>query len=117
MTDTAQKIRDLRKQLSLTQAELAERLGVAQSTVARWERGSEISQENLLPLAKLAGQTVDQFLNGDVTGAVTKTSPGPSEDAKRRFMAALDKMTPDEIASELRAIEARVAGRTPADQR
>jgi putative transcriptional regulator len=36
---TGDELRDLRKRLGLTQVELAEKVGVASNTVARWERG------------------------------------------------------------------------------
>jgi len=35
---TGQQLRRIRKRLGLTQVELADRLGVASNTVARWER-------------------------------------------------------------------------------
>jgi transcriptional regulator with XRE-family HTH domain len=39
MPDPATEVRTLRLATGLTQAELAERLGVAKNTVARWEQG------------------------------------------------------------------------------
>jgi transcriptional regulator with XRE-family HTH domain len=39
MSNTANSIRLARKKLGITQAELANDLGVASNTVARWERG------------------------------------------------------------------------------
>lgn len=48
-------VRTLRKSLDLSQAELAARLGVTQSTVSRWETGElPLSKRDLLALDSLA---------------------------------------------------------------
>ncbi len=40
---TGQAIKKLRQRLGLTQSELAERLGVDQATIHRWEKGAKPS--------------------------------------------------------------------------
>jgi putative zinc finger/helix-turn-helix YgiT family protein len=68
-----------RKALSLTQGELAEKLGVAEAVVARWETGALIQSrtvDNLLRVyfalpavrAVLTGPTQDPALGTEVTG-------------------------------------------------
>ena len=49
----ASLVRKLRKELQLTQAQLAKRLGVDQSTVSRWEAGAEPEGEQRRALALL----------------------------------------------------------------
>lgn len=52
-----QELKDTRERLKLTQKDLAERLGVAANTVARWERGERSIPEFLsLALEGLEGR-------------------------------------------------------------
>lgn len=68
------KIQLLRKKLGLTQPEFADRVGVSQGTVSRWEKGAAPSHQHLLEMAKLEGVSLDEFL----LGAVGRPSePGP----------------------------------------
>ena len=63
------RLKDLRGKFRLTQAELAERLGVSQQTVARWERGgAEPSLAALRDLATLLGTSVDDLVEFEATG-------------------------------------------------
>lgn len=49
----AVEISTLRKQVGLTQKQLAERIGVPQSTIARWESGdSNITMKNMEKIAR-----------------------------------------------------------------
>ena len=99
MIDTAQKIKQLRKQLGLKQATLAERVGVTQSTVARWEQGAEIRPENLIALAELAGQSVDQFLKEELAPKEQAANgPQAESDADRRLEAIKARLTDDQKA-------------------
>lgn len=46
------KLREMRERLGLTQAQLAEALGVPQATISRWENaGHKIQQPTILRLA------------------------------------------------------------------
>lgn len=58
-------IYDKRKELGLTQAELADRLKITNKAVSKWENGDGMPDVNLLaPLASELGLTVDELLNG-----------------------------------------------------
>lgn len=61
----ADVIRGLRQSRGMTQAEFADLVHTTQSTVARWERGSEPQAEHLQRLAELGGVTVDRLLGVD----------------------------------------------------
>lgn len=63
--DVLGKLVELRKKSGLTQAEVAEELGVSRQAVSRWETG-EISPsvENLRRLSKLYGVPMDDLANG-----------------------------------------------------
>jgi len=54
-----------RKELNLTQAEIAERLGVSPQSVSNWERGESLPDVGLLPdLACMLRCSVDSILSG-----------------------------------------------------
>lgn len=74
-----QEIRRNRKVLALSQRELAERLGIAEETISRWETGALIqsrAMDNLLRIyfanasvrAVLIGSAQDPSLGADVNG-------------------------------------------------
>lgn len=56
----------LRKEKGLTQTELAEKLGVTNKAVSKWETGESFPDTaQLLPLADILGVTVDELLRGE----------------------------------------------------
>ena len=58
-------IKEYRKRKNLTQAELAERLGVYENTLRRWENGEFDPRSNdLLKLCEVLGCTESELLNG-----------------------------------------------------
>jgi len=60
-----QFIQSSRKELNLTQAEIAERLGVSPQSVSNWERGESLPDVGLLPdLACMLRCSVDSILSG-----------------------------------------------------
>ena len=63
-------IQDGRKHYAMTQAELAEKLGVSPQSVSNWERGESLPDVALLPdLAKVLHCSVDAILlGGDSVG-------------------------------------------------
>lgn len=66
MTGTlADKIKAIRLSLGLNQEDFAERLGTAQSTVVRWEKGSVPQGDKLHLISLLGNTTVERLLNLD----------------------------------------------------
>lgn len=61
----AGKIKAIRKASGLNQTEFAERLGTTQSTVTRWESGSEPSGKMLAAIADYANTTVERLIGAD----------------------------------------------------
>ncbi len=49
---TAKEVRAIRRKMGLTQQELADRVGVARNTVARWEMGAMGVRESAARLLK-----------------------------------------------------------------
>lgn len=61
----------LRKEKGMTQAELAEALGVTNKAVSKWETGEAMPETGLLlPMSRIFGVTVDELLDGKRQGAV-----------------------------------------------
>ena len=63
---TGATIKQLRENRSLTQAELAEQIGVSSKTVSKWETGKELPDISLLqPLAAALGISLIELMNGE----------------------------------------------------
>ena len=63
---TGNTIRQLREARKLTQAELAEKIGVSSKTVSKWETGKGLPDISLLqPLAQALGISVIELMNGE----------------------------------------------------
>ena len=63
---TGAAIRQLRENRGLTQAELAEKIGVSAKTVSKWETGKGLPDISLLqPLAGALGVSVIELMNGE----------------------------------------------------
>lgn len=57
------RIKEKRLALNITQEELAEKLCIKQSAVAKWENGEAMPRaDKLLKLARILGCTVDDLL-------------------------------------------------------
>ena len=63
---TSATIKMLREKRNLTQAELADRIGVSSKTVSKWETGKGLPDITLLqPLAQALGISVIELMNGE----------------------------------------------------
>ena len=64
MNDFAQRIITLRKELSMTQEQLAQQLGVSNKTISKWENGTaDPSTSNLIAAAKLFDLSAEELLH------------------------------------------------------
>ena len=62
------RIRELRKQMNMTQKELAKHMQIADSTLSYWEMGKyEPDNEALMKLSKFFKVPIDYILGGDFT--------------------------------------------------
>ena len=62
---TGGAIKALREQRNLTQAELADKIGVSSKTVSKWETAKGLPDITLLqPLAAALGVSVIELMNG-----------------------------------------------------
>ena len=63
---TGATVRQLREKRNLTQAELADRIGVSSKTVSKWETAKGLPDITLLqPLAQALGISVIELMNGE----------------------------------------------------
>ena len=63
---TGTTVKQLREAKHITQAELAERIGVSSKTVSKWETGKGLPDISLLqPLAQALGISVIELMNGE----------------------------------------------------
>jgi len=69
------RIKELRIEKGLTQAQLAQTIGVAQNTLSNWENGNrQPDKDNLLKMADLFGVSVDYLLGRDAGPAAPPKS-------------------------------------------
>jgi transcriptional regulator with XRE-family HTH domain len=77
----SEKLVILRKRAEMTQAELADRLGVSKKTVLRWERGEGMPDiQKIVQLAKIFSVSTDSLL----IDSVSPESDGKHEQNKQR---------------------------------
>lgn len=73
----------LRKERGMTQLELAERMGVTDKAVSKWERDLSFPDAASLPkLAETLGVTVDELMLGGPANPGAAPAPAPSEAAR-----------------------------------
>lgn len=66
-TKTGQFIAECRKEKKLTQAQLAEKLGITDRAVSKWETGKSMPDSSImLELCEILGITVNELLSGEV---------------------------------------------------
>lgn len=59
----AERLKTLRKQVKLTQAQIAEKLDISQQAYASWERGvKKPTQENLVKIAQVLNVSIDYLV-------------------------------------------------------
>lgn len=81
----AEKLLKKRRQLGLSQEELAEKLGVSRQAVSRWENGTAMPDAaKLLALSDLTGVPTDALLRDEADiDAAAPVSPPPFEPKRR----------------------------------
>ncbi len=79
MNELGNKIAKKRKDLGLTQIELAEKLSVTRQTVSRWEAGSVMPDiDKISDIADLLGVSCDYLLRDDAVDEGSATNRGIS---------------------------------------
>lgn len=90
-----EKIFRHRRQLGLSQEELAERLGVTRQAVSKWELGSSVPElETVVALARLFGVTADYLLSSEEAALPETNIPAqqPKQDWLDRLPGIIGKL-------------------------
>lgn len=69
-----ERLRNRRKELNLTQAQLAEIVGVDRSMISKIESGGRCSINVGLRIARALGTTLDELFGTDETSATSETA-------------------------------------------
>lgn len=97
----SERLKELRKQAHLTQVQIAEKLGIGQSSYADWERGKKKpTQENLVKIAQVFNVSIDYLIGNfsekntnkeleDIEILFRKNSEGLTDDEKVVFRQEL----------------------------
>lgn len=103
-----ERVAQLRKERGLTQVELAEALGVAQSIVSKYESGElRLHGELIIQLAELLDVTADELL-----GLVDRPRAGPTKDKRlARRLQDFDKLPKRDRDALTRTVDAFLAAR------
>lgn len=107
-------IKKARLAKGMTQVELAEKVGVKKSAVAKWESGrvSEIKRSNLQRLSEVLGIDPNRLLGDDITSTFETKEPIIAIDgfsAKQRKLIDFAKTVPEDKAEmALRVIQSIV---------
>ena len=73
----ANKIKALRLKNNLSQLQLAEKLGISNRAVSKWEKGLSVpSSDNIYRLSKIFGVSIDCFYNQETEEGFIKTTNG-----------------------------------------
>lgn len=98
------RIRQLRKDHTLTQAELAARVGIQQSDLCRMERGEyKVSLETLFRVLTIFEMNVGEFFHEAPPGQITRgerellqtyrSLPRPNRDEVRHFIKFMERQS------------------------
>ena len=75
MQKVGERIAALRRKENMTQADLADKLGISYQAVSSWERGATMPDiSKLLELSRVLGTSVDALLGGEVTEETEKAA-------------------------------------------
>ncbi len=97
----ASKILKLRKRLGLTQLQFGERVGVDQSTISKWEHGTQAPEfEAARSLASLANVSTDEFLGIDSQDLHPRARPVEEVPILGKVAGGIWRLAEDDTPSE-----------------
>ena len=100
----------LRRGMGLTQQELADRLGVTNRTISKWETGETFPETaQLVPLADVFHITVDELLRGKTAENVRAESPIFTQNTPENVAKCADSVSEYAAPSEKMSIPPKIA--------
>ncbi|WP_343794267.1 helix-turn-helix transcriptional regulator [Dokdonella soli] len=104
------RIADRRKALEITQVELAERLGVAQQTMAHYEGGTvRVAIALLPPLAKALDMSIEGLIGEEPKKLPGKRGPAPRIQRQLEQLSQLPKAKQQAVMQVLDSVLAQAA--------
>ena len=89
-----ERIQNMRKEMGLSQEELAEKIGVSRQSVSKWENDAALPDtDRVIDLARLFGVSTDALLTGGDTCAETPPEAADAPDEKNDAAAAKEEET------------------------
>jgi len=108
--DLGARVAQLRKDQGFTQTQLAERLGIAQQTVAHYEVGRLRVAVSMLPtLTQVLGTTVEELIGQTPARANGKRGPAPKLQRQMERLSALPKPKQRAVMEVLESMLAQAA--------
>jgi transcriptional regulator with XRE-family HTH domain len=108
--DLGARVAQLRKGQGLTQTQLAERLGIAQQTLAHYEVGRLRVAASMLPtLAQMLGTSVEELIGQSPARAGGKRGPAPRLQKQLERLSALPKPKQRAVMEVLESMLAQAA--------
>lgn len=106
--EIANKLVKLRKQMGLSQEELAERIGVSRQAVSKWERSeSSPDTDNLIALSKIYKISIDEMLDSNVDTTVAYENQSSNPDADSENFDKTDESSGNENSDEKKKFNLR----------
>ena len=101
------RIKQLRMEAGILQADLAQQLKVRQNTVSTWETGrSEPDLDALRELSRIFGVSIDYILgNTDIKNPLTSEDMSGLTEKQIKILEMMDQMTPEQQDEMVRQAE------------
>jgi len=104
-TESGARLAALRKQAGLSQAALAEAVGIPQRTISFYEREAEAIPSTLVPaLAKVLGVSMEELLGINDSGQRTKRGPRSQLERQLEAVATLPRHQQQKILAVVEAL-------------
>ncbi len=99
--EIANKLVKLRKQLGLSQEELAEKIGVSRQAVSKWERSeSSPDTDNLIALSKIYNISIDEMLDHKAPGSADSADSKHESTSDNESIKTPSHIDEDNISAE-----------------
>ena len=96
--DLGKQVRSLRRSNSLTQEELAEKVGISASFMGHIERGTRVSSlETLIALCNVLKASPHQLLNASLSDEISEHMPAELSNEQRGKLSAFLRYAQDTI--------------------